>query len=206
MSYNPTTDFVALIRATGGGAQTEQIPGLDFVVSALKRVGLLNNLVIGATAPTTNQAQTPWFQPASPSWSGEGIFFLWNAAANTYQPATLALWAAFLVPIVSGYSFQSTAISGVAIAAGTSLFAVQRAAPAATALTLPNLTAQFASGKKLQIVDFSTGVVNHTITLSVPDTATIMQLANWQLLSTGVQLAGVMLQPCPDLNSWIIAP
>jgi len=205
MSYTPTTDFIALLRNTGAGVRTEQMPGLDFVVSAMARAGLIN-LVISATAPLSNQATTVWFQPASPSWSAEGVLFLWNAAATAYQPATPALWAAYLIPLQAGYVFQSAAAASVAITAGVSLLAVQRAAPVATGLILPNLAAQFASGKKLQIVDFSTGVANHTITLTTPDGATIMGLASWQLLSTAFQLSGVMLQPSPDLNSWIIAP
>jgi hypothetical protein len=206
MSYNPTTDFLALLRSTTGGVRTEQMPGLDFVVAALQRVGFLNNLVIGQTAPVVNQAATPWFQPAVPSWTGEGVLFLWNVATATYQPATSALWAQFLFPAVSGYAFQETNLGAATIAPGTSLFAIARAAPAATAIQLPVLAAQFATGKKLQIVDFSTAIVNHDITLSVPDTATIMQQATWQLLSTADQLAGVMLTPSPDLNSWVITP
>jgi len=205
MGYNPTTDFLALLRNTGSGVRTEQMPGLDYIIAGLARAGLIN-LVVSATAPTTNQAATAWFQPASPSWSAEGVLYLWSAAAGTYQPATPALWAAFLIPIVSGYVFQSANAVSTAINAGTSLLAIQRAAPAATGLILPTLAGQYASGKKLQIVDFSTGVTNHTITLTVPDTATIMQSASWQLLSTPDQLAGVMLQPSPDLNAWIIAP
>jgi hypothetical protein len=206
MSYNPTTDFLALLRNMGSGVRTEQMPGLDYVVAALQRAGLLTNLVIGQTAPSSNQAATPWFQPAIPSWTGEGVLWLWNAAASTYQVATSALWVAFLFQSTSGYVFQNIATNSAAVLAGTTLAAVQRAAPAATAITLPTLANQFAFARKLQIVDFSTGVVNHTITLTTPDGATIMQQASWQLLSTAVQLAGVMLQPSPDLNSWVIAP
>src|SRR4029077_20589708 len=175
-------------------------------VAALQRAGLLTNLVIGAVAPTFNQAATPWFQPASPSWSGEGILFLWNAVAGAYQPATPALWAAFFLPTINGYVFQAVNAGAGVVLAGTSLLAIQRVAPAATALTLPNLAAQFTSGHKLQIVDVSTAVTNHTITLTTPDGATIMRQAAWQMLSTPDQLAGLMLQPSPDLNSWIIAP
>jgi len=205
MGYTPATDFLALLRNTGGGVRTEQMPGLDWVVAALARAGLIN-LVVSATAPTTNQATTAWFQPASPSWTGEGILYLWNALTATYQVATPALWQAYFLPFTSGYTFQSISISGLSITAGISLAAIQRVAPAATAITLPNLAQQITSGKKLQIVDFSTSVVNHTITLSVPDTATIMQQSSWQLLSTAVQLAGITLQPSPDLNAWVIAP
>jgi len=205
MAYNPSTDFLALLRSTGGGVRTEQMPGLDYVVAALARAGFIN-LVVSASAPTSNQATTVWFQPASPSWSAEGVLFLWNAAAVAYQPATPALWAALLAPIAAGYAFQSITTAAGIITAGTSLLAVQRVTPAATSLVLPNLLGQFTSGKKLQIVDFSTAVTNHTITLTVPDTATIMQQPSWQLLSTPDQLAGVMLQPSPDLNAWIILP
>jgi hypothetical protein len=205
MAYNPLTDFMALLRNTGGGVRTEQMPGLDFVVDALSRAGLIN-ISIGQTAPIVNQATTVWFQPAIPSWSGEGQVFLWNPTLAVYQAATPALWNALLNITASGYSFQSVGVAAAVIAPGVSLLAVQRVAPVATAITLPPLAAQFATGKKLQIVDFSTAVANHTITLTMPDSATIMQRAAWQLFSTPDQLAGVMLQPSPDLNSWVIAP
>lgn len=209
MGYNPATDFLGLLRNTGGGVRTEQMPGLDFVVAALARAGLMT-LVVSATAPVINQATTAWFQPAAPSWTGEGILYLWNAAATAYQPATFALWVAFLATGSSAYSFQSVALAAAAVAAGTTLLAVQRAAPASTILTLPNLAAQFATQRKLQIVDFSTAVAAHNIQLITADGSTIMSLngaaPGWNLLSTAVQLAGVMLTPSPDLNSWVITP
>lgn len=209
MSYNPTTDFLALLRNTGGGVRTEQMPGLDFVVAAMARMGFIN-LSVSPTAPTVNQATTVWFQPASPSWSAEGILYLWNAALAVYQPATPALWQAYFLPLTSGYTFQSLNNTGLAITAGVTLAAVQRAAPAATTIILPNLAAQFTAARRLQIVDFSTGVTAHAITLTTPDGATIMGVngaaPGWQLLSTAAQLAGVMLQPSPELNSWVIAP
>jgi hypothetical protein len=208
MSYNPLTDFVALLRSTGGGVRTEQMPGLDFVVVALSRAGFIT-LAVQATAPISNQAATAWFQPASPSWSAEGILYLWNPAISAYQPATPALWEQYFLPLISGYAFQSINGTGQAVVAGTSLAAVQRAAPSTTAVTLPTLANQFASGKKLQIVDFSTAVTNHVITLSVPEIVsppTVMGQATLQMLSTAVQLAGVMLQPSPDLNAWVVAP
>jgi hypothetical protein len=205
MSYTPSTDFLALLRNTGAGVRTEQMPGLDWVVAALQRIGFLT-LVVSTTAPTSNQASTAWLQPAAPSWSAEGTLYLWSATASAYQPATPALWAALLVPIVTGYSFQSVAAAAASITAGTSLLAIQRSAPVTTSLTLPTLAAQFASGKKLQIADFSTSVTSHTITLTTLDGTTIMQEPSWELLSTASQLAGITLQPSPDLNSWVIAP
>lgn len=205
MSYAPTTDFLALLRDLGSGMRTERMPGLDFVISALARAGFVT-LSVSATAPVANQSTTAWFLPASPSWTGEGALYLWNAGAAAYQLATPALWQAYFLPLTSGYAFQSIAGTGLAVVAGTTLAAIQRAAPATTSLALPTLAAQFASGKKLQIVDFSTGVTAHDITLTVPDAATIMGQATWVLHSTADQLAGISLQPSPDLNTWVIAP
>ena len=62
MSYNPATDFIALLRLTAGGVRSEQMPGLDYVVAALARIGLFS-LSVGQTAPTVNQATTVWLQP-----------------------------------------------------------------------------------------------------------------------------------------------
>lgn len=201
MAYNSLTDFLALLRQTSGGVSTERMPGLDYVVAALARAGLFQ-LSVGQTAPTTNQQSTVWLQPSVPSWVAEGTVWLWNAATGAYAPATPALWNALLAP--SGYSFQSVAGAAGAILSGTSILAIQRAAPAATALVLPNLAAQWLTGRPLKIVDWSTAVANHTITLTTPDGSTIMQQASWKLLSSAVQLAGVTLNPSPDLNGWIV--
>lgn len=95
MSYNPATDFVGLWRTVTGGVAKGEIPGLDFVVSALGRAGLITVSVSG-TQPVANQATTAWFQPASPSYSAEGALYLWNATASAYQAATPALFRQFL--------------------------------------------------------------------------------------------------------------
>lgn len=202
MAYSSTTDFIALLRQTSGGVRTERMPGLDYVVAAMARAGMFQ-LSVGQTAPTVNQPSTVWLQPSTPSWVAEGVVFLWNAVLGQYQAATPALWTALLT--ANNYSFQSVPLStGVALPA-TTLLAVQRIAPAATALLLPPLNQRIAD-KAIKIVDWSTGVAAHTITLTTPDGSTIMQQASLQLLSTAVQLAGVALYPSPDLNGWIIAP
>lgn len=204
MSYDPNVDFLGLLRQTVSGVSEARMPGLDFVVAALSRTGLFR-LSVGQTAPTVNQPSTAWFKPASPSYTAEGMLFLWDGATGQYEVATAALWIALLSG-GSSYAFQSAASATNIITDGTSLLAVQRAAPTATSLILPNLINQFHTGRRLQIVDFSTSITKHVITLTTIDGSTIMQLPSWQLLSTSVQLAGVMLQPSPDLNSWVIAP
>jgi hypothetical protein len=205
MAYNPLTDFLGLMRAGAGGAVLERMPGLDFVVAALVRAGLFT-VFVGQSPPLSNQATTVWFQPSVPSWVAEGKVWLWNSRTVEYELATPALWNALLAPSGSGYSFQEVAAGAGVILPGTTLLAVVRTAPAATALLLPSLAAQFATGQKLQIVDYSTAVTNHVMTLTTPDGTKIMQLPSWQLLSTADQSAGIMLQPSPDLNAWIIAP
>lgn len=101
MTYNPLTDFIALLRTTGNGVRSEQMPGLDYVVAALQRAGLIS-VVVGQTAPTSNQANTVWFRPNLPSTTAEGVVFLWNAGLAVYQAATPALWSALISgPFVS---------------------------------------------------------------------------------------------------------
>lgn len=207
MSYSPTTDFISLLRQTSGGVRAERMPGLDYIVAAMARAGLFS-LSVGQTAPTTNQASTVWFQPSVPSWVAEGTAFIFNTVTSEYEPATPALWSALLGATSggggSGYNFQSAPNASNTVLALKSLVAVQRAAPVVTTLLLPSITAQ--QGKALQVVDFSTGVTNHAITLTPQGTSTIMGQASFELLSTADQLAGVTLQPSIDLNVWVIAP
>lgn len=206
MSYNPLTDFLGLLRQDSAGIEFERMPGLDYVISALARAGVIA-LSVGQTAPTTNQVSTVWFRPSVPSWVAEGTVFLWNVATGAYEPATPALWNALFTP-PGGYSFQSVAGATGVVTLGTSLLAIQRASPVLTQLTLPNLQKQWATGRALQIVDFSTALAaaGHVIKLTTPDGATIMQQSLWQLLSNVDQLSGVTLQPSPNLNAWVIAP
>lgn len=204
MSYNPATDFLGLFRLVGGSVRAERMPGLDYLVVALNRMGLFA-LSVGQTAPVANVTSTVWLQPAIPSWSAEGTVYLWNPVAGAYQAATPTLWKSFLSP--SGYVFQSLPAANNVINVGVNTAAVQRNAPAATAVVLPDLPSQFATQKDIAFVDFSTNVVNHTITVTPTGAGTtIMQRAQLQLLSTADNLAGVKLRASPDLNSWIITP
>jgi hypothetical protein len=91
MPYNPSSDFVGLWRAISGNVEKAQMPGLDFVIQALARAGLMR-MVTSATAPTTNQTTTAWFRPSSPSFASEGTLFLWDISLNMYVPATPELF------------------------------------------------------------------------------------------------------------------
>lgn len=203
MSYDPTIDFLGLLRQTSGGVSTARMPGLDYVVSAMARAGLFR-LSVGQTPPLVNQANTVWLKPSLPSWVAEGVVYLWNALTGAYELATPSLWA--LTLSAGGYSFQAVATASGVIAPGTSLLAIQRAAPNITALVLPALGAQWITGRPVKIVDWSSAVTNHAITITPPDGSTIMRRTSWTLLSSADQLAGVTLTPAPDLNGWVITP
>ena len=106
MSYNPATDFIGLWRAVSGGVAKLEMPGLDFVISAFGRSGLIN-VSVSSTQPISNQATTAWFQPASPSYSGEGGLQLWNGSA--YVAATPRLFLEMLA------AAEKAAASAVAV-------------------------------------------------------------------------------------------
>lgn len=200
--YVPTTDFLALLRRTASGVELERMPGLDFVVAALARSGLFM-LWVGQGAPLSNQINTVWLRPALPSWTAEGVVYLYNTDTAGYEIATPALWTQLLTSS-SSYVFQSVGAAAGVVQNGTTLLAVQRTNPDATALTLPALANR--RGQSLRIVDWSLAVIQHVITLTTPDGAKIMRQAAWLMYSTPDQLGGLTLHPSTDLNGWVIAP
>lgn len=202
MAYSPVTDFLALLRQTSGGLRYERMPGLDYVVAAMARANMFT-LYVGQTAPTTNQQSTAWLKPSVPSWVTEGTVFLWNVATQEYETATPTLWTALLTASLLGYSFQAITTASGIVLQYTSLLAIERTAPAATALQLPSVASR--QGKALQVADCSSGVTAHTITVTPSGTETIMKQATWTLNSTAAQLAGITFYPSPDLNGWVIA-
>lgn len=135
MSYSPLTDFIALLRLTGGGVRTERMPGLDYVVSALARAGLIN-LSVSLTAPTSNQATTAWFRPSVPSWTTEGTLFLWNPATVAYEVATPALWFLTLSSATVEVVQDVTTVGPVLVQVNATVVRVQNVG-APVALTLP---------------------------------------------------------------------
>lgn len=97
---------------------------------------------------------------------------------------------------VSGATATITAMENAVV--------VQRAAPTATGITLPPVTSQ--DGIPITIVDWSTGVAEHVITITPDGSETIMGRATWGIVSTADQLAGVKLYPSTNLAGWYIAP
>ncbi len=204
MSYVPATDFLALTRQTKGGVRVLRMPGLDYVMEALARIGLFQ-VWVAQTAPPTALNTTVWLKPAFPnSWAAEGVIYLYDAASASFLPATPALWSAFLSATTQSGVFQSVTGAAANLGISTTLLAIQRAAPVTTVITLPLVSVRI--DRPVQIVDWSTGIVNHEITLNAAGGNTIMQRASFNLFSTADQLAGITLYPSMDLNGWVIAP
>lgn len=111
MVYNPAADFVGLWRLAGGQVSKLEMPGLDFVVAAFARAGLIT-LSVSATAPLVNQSTTAWLQAAVPSYNAEGVLRLWNAETATYVAATPALFLKMLQAAATqnGVSWYTTTL------------------------------------------------------------------------------------------------
>lgn len=77
--------------------------------------------------------------------------------------------------------------------------AIQKDNPAATAIGLPLLASR--NGKPVSIVDFSTNVVDHTITITPAD-GTILGQLTWTLVSNAANLAFATFWPSVALNGW----
>lgn len=203
MAYNPATDFFGLMRLNAGAITPARAPGLDIVVAALARAGLFK-LHVGQSPPLSDQDTTVWLLPAEPSWTAEGTVWLWDAISQQYLAATPELWDALFVTTTAG-SFQKVTGAANTVAAATTLLAIQRIGPTATALALPSVAQR--AGTPLQIVDWSTSVfADHTITITPDGTETIMQRPSWQAVSTSEVLTGLTLYPSIDLDGWVIAP
>jgi hypothetical protein len=194
MAYTTSTDLLALLRNTGNGERLTSMPGLDYVIVALARAGLIN-LVVSQAAPATGQATTVWFRPNVPSWAAEGVVFLWNG--TTYVLATPALWN----QVISASG--AAALNYVTITAfGTGAYAAQ---PADDVILLKaGIGAPFtinvnwaARTKKLTVVDSGMGALANNISVTPSVGQTQMSVLNYTypIDSNG---GSITLTPLPD--------
>lgn len=79
---------------------------------------------------------------------------------------------------------------------------ILRASPAATTINLPPVADRF--NVNLRIVDHSTSVTNHVITINPSGTETIARQSSWQMISTAYQLSSLELRPSETLGGWVI--
>lgn len=92
----------------------------------------------------------------------------------------------------------------IAVTAGTAALAITGSALSATSVTLPSVAAQ--DGVPLRIIDWSTSVTDHGITITPDGAETIMNLASWPIYSNASQNASITLYPSTTLSGWYIAP
>jgi hypothetical protein len=193
MSYDPTTDFLALLRQTSAGVRTERMPGLDYVIAAMVRAGIFA-VQVGQTAPAINQSLTVWFKPApAGSWTAEGTVFLYNIATAEYEPANPVLWSSLLLAsaIPPAQVQDITTVGPVLILAGTGVVRVQNVG-APVVLTMPLSANKIGS---VLISDWlnAAGTNNITVNLSGADKFP-GGLASWTIAADA---ASIFLRPVP---------
>ena len=99
MSYTRSTDFLALLRDTGHGVQSERMPGLDWLIAGMAAAGMFLVWTNPTLAPSSNQSVTVWMKTASQSWAQEGSVWLWDG--STYVAATPYLWQQLFIAITN---------------------------------------------------------------------------------------------------------
>jgi hypothetical protein len=110
-----------------------------------------------------------------------------------------------------GSTTQYVTTSSDTISVGTDLLVINRAAPTATALAMPDASER--GGNVLRIVDMSTSIdQDHVITLTPANAdQKIMRQATYTLQSNSAALAGVTFRPVLDPDDdgnyvWVYAP
>lgn len=92
----------------------------------------------------------------------------------------------------------------IPVTAGTAALAITGSALSATSVTLPTVTAQ--DGVPLRIIDWSSSVTDHAITLTPNGSEKIMRASSWVIYSNASQNASITLYPSTTLSGWYIAP
>lgn len=86
--------------------------------------------------------------------------------------------------------------------AGSSTVAIDRNDPATTTITLPSIAAQGLT--PITIVDWSSDLDDHVITINPSGSDSIMRLAAWQVRSTSYSRGVVTLYPSTNLGGWYL--
>lgn len=132
-----------------------------------------------------------------------------NDAANTPNPphangtVTTRLGGVirnFASLSVTAEPIESSA-SSISVAAGTDALVLNGASPTATAIALPPVGSQ---SVELTIVDLSTSVTEHVITLTPDGSEKIMGASTFTITSTAFDKARITLAPSTTINGWYI--
>lgn len=194
MSYAPTTDFIALLRRTGAGVRMERMPGLDYVMAALARIGLFS-VQVGQTAPISNQSTTVWLKPVpAGSWTGEAAIFLFNASTAEYEPANPVLWSSLLLASALPPSQVQEIITPgpVNILIGTGIVLVNQTVSAPITLVMPLASAKVGP---VLISDWKGDAGANNITYSMSGSDKLPGAATFGII--GGDAGSVFLRPVP---------
>lgn len=129
-----------------------------------------------------------------------GIFF----CSYTEWGVVIGFPSAFNA-FIDGLLSEPRVVTGdFVVGAADVTIAIQKVAPAATGGTLPTVASR--NGLPVSVVDWSSAVVGHTITLTPNGAETIMGQATWTLFSNAANLASLTLWPSVTLNGWYMKP
>lgn len=157
-------------------------------VSQLAPGTLLGNAT-AARAPAAQTTLSSLFDRAISS--SQGCFLARNAT----------IWTC--LPLLS----EPVSVAGggtINITAKTSALAITGSALTTTLVNLPSVSAQ--GSIPLRIVDWSTSISGHTITLVANGAETIMHASTWPIYSNSVQATTITLYPSTALSGWYTAP
>lgn len=180
------------------------MPGLDYIVAALARMGFIR-LWTAQTPPTLNQEVTVWLKPALPSWSAEATVWLWDGEIGAYALANPDLWTALLTNNTQTQQVQIVNVSADTVSRFAQTVVVEREAPTVTTLALPAVSLR-SEGFDLRVVDWSVNIAEHRIILNPNGSDTVMRYPQFSAYSSADRRAGLTLRPIRSLSAWIIAP
>lgn len=168
--------------------ELEQLGGQHYIIANTGSLQLLNVVDSNGVAVVTIGPNETALFASSP--------FLWRYLMGSSTGAAY----------VSGMLREPrvTALASDTVGSTDVTIAIVKAAPTATGIQLPTVASR--NGIPVRIVDWSTAVVEHTITITPAGAETIMRQATWPIVSNTVSLASITLYPSTTLGGWMVLP
>lgn len=134
---------------------------------------------------------------------GAGQFGIFTCSFTAWS-SLLGLLSTYNDLLASLLSQPRVVTADFVVGSTDTTIAIERSAPTATAGTLPTVASR--NGRPVSVVDWSTSISSHIITLTPNGAETIMRESTWTLASNGTDRASVTLWPSTTLNGWYIKP
>lgn len=83
------------------------MPGLDWLLAALARAGMVSLWTDPANAPSANQQTTVWLKTSASSWATEGSVYLWDTTSSSFKLATPSLWSTLFKAVWAALSKET---------------------------------------------------------------------------------------------------